>query len=110
MFWRNNFLSVSLIEPVASHDEPGGAEHSTNDRDVFFEQTLSFYRIESWILLHYDPMTLSSNLNQFNFDLKVKLNARQKYVYTSTLNFMNFMKSVKIKFSFMIILTNFKLW
>jgi len=27
-------LYVSLIEPVVSHDKPGGANHSTNDRDV----------------------------------------------------------------------------
>jgi len=25
---------ISLIEPVVSHDKPGGADHSTNDRDV----------------------------------------------------------------------------
>ena len=36
-YWKF-FLSVSLIEPV----EPGGAEHSTNDRDLFFEKTVLF--------------------------------------------------------------------
>ena len=51
-----SFLSVSLIEPVVSHDEPGGADHSTNDRDVFFEQTLSF--LQDGIL---DTFTLSNS-------------------------------------------------
>ena len=39
------FLSVSLIEPVVSHDATGGSDHSSNDRDVFFEQTLSLLQI-----------------------------------------------------------------
>ena len=38
-----DFLYVSLIEPVVSHDAPGGSDHSSNDRDVFLEQTLSFF-------------------------------------------------------------------
>ena len=37
----DSFLSFSLIEPFAfvSHDKPGGADHSTNDRDVLFRAT-----------------------------------------------------------------------
>ena len=45
IFYNLNFdfsQSVSLIEPVVSHDEPGDADYSINDRDIFFEQTWSF--------------------------------------------------------------------
>ena len=45
IFYNLNFdfsQSVSLIEPVVSHDELGDADYSINDRDIFFEQTWSF--------------------------------------------------------------------
>ena len=38
LFWLSQLLAMI----------PGGAEQSTNDRDEYFEQTLSF--VQDWIL------------------------------------------------------------
>jgi len=58
------FLSFSLIEPVVSHDEPGGA--ALTSRMYFLSKLCPFYRIESWILLLKITVKRHSLLNLEN--------------------------------------------